>query len=88
MKGKYIMRSFYNPDKFFAKMKKKPEVQLVLDNIQNYTPEQIDSLSGTHFPLWIKEQLKNLKNRNGTCAEDEAKRIAELMIAASRIQSK
>lgn len=77
------MRSFYNPDKFFKKMKKKPAVQEVLDNITDYTEEQIESLSGPHFPLWIKEQLIELKKRNGTCAEDEAERIAAMMIAAS-----
>lgn len=78
------MRSFYNPDKFFKKMKKKPAVQEVLDNIQNYSNEQIENLSGTHFPLWIKEQLLELKKRNGSCADDEAQRIAAMMIAASQ----
>lgn len=78
------MRSFYNPDKFFKKMKKKPAVQKVLDNIEDYSSEQIENMSGPHFPLWIKEQLVELKKRNGTYAEDEAARIAEMMIAASK----
>jgi hypothetical protein len=78
------MRSFYNQDKFFKKMKKKPAVQEVLDNIQNYSNEQIENLSGTHFPVWIKEQLIELKKRNGKSAEDEAERIAAMMIAASQ----
>jgi hypothetical protein len=78
------MRSFYNPDKFFKKMKKKPAQQEVLDNIENYTSEQIENLSGPHFPQWIKDQLLELKKRNGTNAEDEAIRIAEMMIAASK----
>lgn len=78
------MRSFYNQDKFFRKMKKKPAVQEVLDNIQNYSNEQIENLSGTHFPAWIKEQLLELKKRNGKSAEDEAERIAAMMIAASK----
>jgi hypothetical protein len=78
------MRSFYNPDKFFKKMKKKSAVQEILDNIESYTEEQIQSLSGPHFPLWIKEQLIELKKRTGTYAEDEAERIAAIMIAASK----
>ena len=65
-------------------MKKKPAVQEVLDNIQNYSNEQIENLSGTHFPVWIKEQLIELKKRNGKSAEDEAERIAAMMIAASQ----
>jgi len=73
-----------NPDKFFKKMKKKPAQQEVIDNIENYTEEQINNLSGSHFPQWIKEQLIELKKRNGTYAEDEATRIAALMIKASQ----
>ncbi len=78
------MRSYMNPDKFFKKMKKKPAQQEVIDNIENYTEEQINNLSGSHFPQWIKEQLIELKKRNGTYAEDEATRIAALMIKASQ----
>jgi hypothetical protein len=73
-----------NPDKFFKKMKKKPELQAVLDNIQSYTDEDIDNLSGSHFPQWIKDQLKELTKRGGKTAEDEAERIAALMTAASK----
>ena len=73
-----------NPDKFFKKMKKKPELQAVLDNIANYSEEDIENLSGPHFTLWIKEQLIELRKRGGKTAEDEAERIAALMIAASK----
>ena len=73
-----------NPDKFFQKMKKKPAQQAVLDNIQNYTEEDIDNLSGPHFPQWIKDALKELAKRGGKTAEDEAQRIAALMVAASQ----
>ena len=73
-----------NPDKFFKKMKKKPELQAVLDNIANYSDEDITNLSGPHFPQWIKEQLIELRKRGGKTAEDEAERIAALMIAASK----
>lgn len=82
------MRSYMNPDKFFKKMKKKPELQYVLDNIENYTDMDIENLSGPHFPAWIKEQLIELKKRGGKTAEDEANRIADLMTAASKINGR
>ena len=78
------MRSYLNPDKFFKKMKKKPEQQAVLDNIGNYSDVDIDNLSGPHFPQWIKDQLKLLNKRGGKTAEDIANEVAEKMIAASR----
>ena len=79
------MRSYLNPDKFFQKMKKKPEVQIVLDNINSYTDEQIDNLAGPHFPQWIKDQLKELIKRDGKTADEVAAEIAEKMIEASKI---
>lgn len=78
------MRSYHNKDTFFKKMKKKPELQKVLDNVSDYTDDDIDKLSGSHFPQWIKDQLKQLNKRNGGTSDDEAHRIAEMMIAASR----
>ena len=78
------MRSYLNPDKFFKKMKKKKELQAVLDNIGDYSEEDINNLTGTHFPVWIKEQLIELRKRGGKTSEDEAERIAALMIAASQ----
>lgn len=77
------MRSYMNPDKFFKKMKKKPALQAVIDNIANYSDEDIDNLSGPHFPQWIKDQLKELNKRGGKTAEDVANEIAAKMIAAS-----
>lgn len=78
------MRSYHNPDKFFQKMKKKPEQQAVLDRISEYSDEMIDDLSGPHFPQWVKDQLKKLNKRNGKTAEDIANEIADQMIMASR----
>lgn len=78
------MRSYMNPDKFFKKMKKKPAQQHVIDNLADYTELDIENLSGPHFPAWVKEELLALKKRNGTYAEDEAKRIADMMIKASQ----
>lgn len=78
------MRSFYNPGKFFQKMKKKPALQAVLDNIENYDDEKIKALAGTHFPQWIKDELLELKKRNGKTAESTAQSIADQMIKASQ----
>jgi len=79
------MRSFHNKDTFFRKMKKKPELQAVLDKIDQYSDDQIDELTGTHFPFWIKEQLKKLNKRGGKTSEQIAEEIAARMIAASRV---
>lgn len=78
------MRSYLNKAIFFQKMKKKEDVQRVLDNIQHYSAEDIDALTGSHFPQWIKDQLKELTKRNGKTAEDIAADIATKMIAASQ----
>ena len=78
------MRSYMNPEKFFKKMKKKPALQAVLNNIENYSDNDINNLTGTHFPQWIKEQLIELRKRGGKTAEDEAERIAAMMVAASQ----
>lgn len=80
------MRSFYNSDKFFQKMKKKPELQAVLDSIAEYSDQDIDNLTGSHFPQWIKDELKKLNKRGGKTSEDIANEIAAKMIAASRTQ--
>jgi hypothetical protein len=78
------MRSYLNKDTFFKKMKKKPELQAVLDNISNYSDEDIDNLTGSHFPQWIKDQLKQLNKRGGKTSDEIAQDIAARMIAASQ----
>ena len=80
------MRSYLSPDVFFKKMKKKPALQAVIDNINSYTIDQIEELSGSHFPSWIKEQLHELKKRDGKTAEQSANEIADMMIRASTIK--
>lgn len=80
------MRSYLSKGKFFQKMKKKPELQFILDNINNYTNEDIDSLTGSHFPQWIKDELKELTKRSGKTADDVAEEIAAKMIEASKQQ--
>ena len=80
------MRSYKSKEDFFFKIKKKPAQQAVIDNIQNYTIEDIDSLSGPHFPIWVKDGLKAYKNRNGRSSSDIALEIANQMIMASQKQ--
>lgn len=69
-------------DSFFDKMKKKPDVQAVLDNLENYTTEQLSELQGSHFPQWIRDAL--IRKKEGMAkgdilarAEDIAKRMNE-----------
>jgi hypothetical protein len=78
------MRSYLSKDTFFKKMKKKPDLQKVLDNIANYSDADIDALTGPHFPQWIKDQLKEYTKRGGRTADEVANEIANKMIAASQ----
>jgi hypothetical protein len=78
------MRSYHNKDTFFKKMKKKPELQAVLDSISEYSDQDIDNLVGSHFPQWIKDQLKKLNKRGGKTSDEIAQEIAAKMIAASQ----
>ena len=78
------MRSYHNPDTFFKKMKKKPALQTVLDSISEYSDQDIDNLTGSHFPQWIKDQLKKLNKRGGKTSGEIAQEIAAKMIAASQ----
>ena len=62
--------------------KKKPELQKVIDNIESYTEEDINSLS---FPKWIRKHLLNCEEnaeekRN---IELEATKMAALMPSIS-----
>lgn len=70
------MRSYKSPEYFFNKMKKKPAIQAVIDNIDNYSIEDIENLKGNHFPKWIRKVLVKYKNRDGKTAEQIALNIA------------
>ena len=81
------MRSYLNKDKFFDKMKKKPAVQEVLDNIDKYSVEDIESLNSSHFPQWVRDAL--VRKKQGQAQGDieaRAFEIAQRMNAASGIQ--
>ena len=76
------MRSYKDPDVFFNKMKKKPALQKILDNLDSYSEEELANIQGQ--PKWIREQL--VKRKSGlvdtrTEAEKmaEAERIADMM---------
>ena len=68
------------PDDFFAKMKHKSSVKEVLDNLDNYTVEQISNLAGSHFPQWIRDALVRKKEgRSRGDIDARALDIAERM---------
>jgi hypothetical protein len=74
-------------DSFFDKMKKKPAVQAILDNLNDYTVEDISNLQGSHFPQWIRDAL--VRKKEGMTKGDilaRAESIAERMIEASKIK--
>ena len=78
-----------NKDSFFNKMKKKPAVQAILDNIDNYTVEQISNLQGSHFPQWIRDAL--VRKKEGMAKGDilaRAESIAEKMNEYHRLNNK
>ena len=89
------MRSYLSKTEFFRKMKKKPAVQAVIDNISDYTEEEINQLSGSHFPQWVKDELVKLievqeqyKKRGNKTADEVANEIAAMMIKASQVRNK
>lgn len=76
-------------DSFFDKMKKKPSVQLVLDNLDNYTVEQLSNLQGSHFPQWIRDALVRKKeNMSKGDIDARAADIAERMNEYHRLNTK
>lgn len=84
MDGSYALGPRGNRDSFFNKMKKKPDVQVVLDNLDNYTAEQLANLEGSHFPQWIRDAL--VRKKEGMTKSDVDDRVAEIarkMIDAS-----
>lgn len=60
-------------------MKKKPALQAVLDNLDDYDETKIETLEGNQFPRWIKDELLELKKRNGKTSDDVALDIARQM---------
>ena len=75
------MRTDKNPDIFFNKMKKKPALQKILDNLDDYTAEELENVKGQ--PLWIRQQLVKLKNNDGRDSSVTAEELADMMMANS-----
>lgn len=84
------MRSYKGKDEFFRKMKKKPGQQEVLDNLADYSIEQLENLRGNVFPKWVRQALVKIKEkelefiaRGGKTPEQAAMEIASEMMRAS-----
>lgn len=87
MSGSYAPGPRSNRDSFFNKMKKKPAVEAVLNNLDSYTVEQLANLEGSHFPQWIRDAL--VRKKEGMSKPDiqaRAEEIARQMVAASLIK--
>ena len=85
--GNYAPGPRSGRDSFFDKMKKKPDVQAVLDDLDNYTVEQLLNLEGTHFPQWVRDALVRKKEK--TTKSDVLARVQEIadkMSSASEVQ--
>ena len=74
--GNYAGGPRSNKDSFFAKMKKKPDVQIVLNNLDNYTVDQLANLQGSHFPQWIRDAL--VRKKEGSAKGDVIARAEEI----------
>lgn len=75
------MRTDKSPEDFFHKMKKKPALQKILDNIDSYTDTELENMPGQ--PLWIRKQLVKYRNRGGSTAQMTAEQIADQMMLSS-----
>ena len=70
-------------------MKKKPAQQEVLDNIADYSIEQLENLRGNVFPKWVRQALVKIKEvenmnekRGGRTADEMAAILALEMTKA------
>lgn len=78
------MRSYKNTTKFFIEMNKKPALQAILDNLDKYSIEQLESLPGQ--PAWIRKELIKLKQNDGDDSDQIAEMFAQQMIQASALE--
>ena len=70
------MRAGIPPQHFFQRMKKKPALQAILDNLMSYSEDELSRIQGQ--PLWIREQLVMLR-KNGGQSPLTPEQIADLM---------
>lgn len=78
-----VLRSNLSQDEFFNRMKKKPALQEILDNLNRYSEGDLANIVGQ--PKWIRDQLIKRKRgeidtRSESTKVAEAERIADLMI--------
>lgn len=83
------MRTGLSPKEFFNAMKKKPELQSILNAFEAYTVEELENIHGQ--PLWIRKVLVELKQDEIGGIVDEgaalrAEQIADMMMNASELQ--
>lgn len=71
-------------------MKKKPAQQEVLDNIADYSIEELENLRGSVFPKWVRQALVKIKEqelefiaRGNKTPEQAAMEMAARMTEAS-----
>lgn len=71
-------------------MNKKPAQQEVLDNIADYSIEDLENLRGSVFPKWVRQALVTIKEqelefeaRGGKTPEQAATELASQMTKAS-----
>lgn len=76
----YIMRSHLSPIEFLQKMKKKPALQKIMDNFDEYS---IDDLKEIDQPKWIREALIQVKENhmvfNDQERMDNIEKMADIM---------
>jgi len=58
-------------------MKKKPSLKKIIENLNNYTIEELENIKGQ--PLWIRKQLVDLKKRDNIAPEISAEQMADAM---------
>lgn len=77
------MRSeLISEDDFFIKMKKKPALQAILDNLDSYSVEQLENISGQ--PLWIRKQLVKIKSGTDITSRRETAAAAALKMVSNQ----
>ncbi len=76
------MRSNLTPKEFFLKMRKKPELQRILDNFDDMSIDDIEELQQ---PKWIRDVLVQIKTDH-TILNDPA-RVADIIRMADEMEA-
>jgi len=73
------MRSDLSHEEFFQRMKKKPALQAILDHLDQYTAEELETIHGQ--PLWIRQILVKMKTGTLDSKTQEEAAIIAVSIA-------